>query len=182
MVKGSLFVAVLSSFAFGCTVGAPAGQDLFSTSSAATPAPKPTPEPDPVPCAGAAPACSSSEIAYATITECTSAGSDRCRLVSGSCGSASFYCGSGGAQCLALPTCEAGEIEVTKCGSGATCTVRTLCGTSIVCQEQVSNCEAYPSCDSGDIETKDAAECNQPNVDCYSRTTCGYTITCIDVK
>lgn len=102
--------------------------------------------------------------------------------MSGACGSPSFYCGSGGLECLAVPTCQAGEIQVTKCGSGATCTVRTECGTSIICQKQISNCDAYPACDQGDVETNDLAECNQANVDCYSRTMCGSTITCINVK
>lgn len=185
MVKGSLLLAVSSSFVFACTVGAPAGQDLFTDSSDATPTPKPTPTqtpaPLPPPCSDDD-GCSASEEAYGTVTECTSAGSQRCRLVSPRCGGSAYYCGTAASHCNAVPTCQPGEVEVPTCNSGAKCTVRTECGRSIICQKQLSNCDAYPTCDPGDIETKDLDECNQPKVDCYSRTVCGSTITCINVN
>lgn len=176
MVKGSLVLAVLlSASALACTVGAPSGQDLFSP---ATPAPSPTSISDP-PCDEAG--CAANELAYRTITECTTSSAERCRLVSSSCGGSSYYCGSAPAQCRAIPTCQADEIEVATCSRGASCTVRSMCGTSILCQE-IASCDAYPSCDPGDLETKDLAECKEANVDCYQRTVCGSTITCMNVK
>ena len=181
MVKGILLVAVVSSCAFACSVGAPAGQDLWASSSGTTPTPSPSPTPVPPPCRDDL-GCGEDESAYGTVTECTSSGAQRCRLVSPRCGGSSYYCGTATAECLAYPSCQSDEIEVTKCSSGATCTVRTECGTSIICQRRVSDCDAYPSCDPGDIETTDVSVCKQTNVDCYSRTMCGSTVTCINVK
>lgn len=187
MVKGSLPVVVLALLAFmsvasvACSV-TPSGQDLFASSSGTNPTPTPTPGPDPVdpPCAAIAASCGANETRYANVTACTSAGEDRCRLVQGTCGGASFYCGSSEVQCLAVPTCDAGDVKVTTCPAGVTCYKRTECGTTITCRDGDANCKAIPVCDVGDIQVTDVGQCN--NADCYSRTACGTTIWCENIK
>jgi hypothetical protein len=186
MVKGNLVLAVLvSSFAIACSV-TPAGQDLFA-GSGSTPSPSPTPSPTPSPGPTPAPCaedigCGTSETAYATVTQCTSAGHDRCRLVRSECGSSSFYCGSGGGQCGATPSCDADDLEVVSCGSGADCYTRTLCGTTITCQRPYENCKALPTCDAGDPRVTDLDDCKLATSDCYTRTICGTTIWCNNVN
>src|SRR5688500_6939286 len=124
MVKGSLVLAILlSPFALACSV-TPAGQDLWTTGSGTTPSPSPTPAPSPTPlpapCAEDV-GCGPSETSYETITQCTSAGHDRCRLVRVECGADSFYCGSGGVQCDAAPACDSGDTQVVLCSSADDC-------------------------------------------------------------
>lgn len=186
MVKGSLLAALLfSSFAVACSVGTPAGQDLFATSSGTTPAPAPTPAPTekplPPPCASDV-GCFPDETAYSNVTACTDAGHERCRLVQDACSATSFYCGSGGVQCGAVPSCDSDDLEVTSCGSGADCYTRTVCGATIICQRPYDDCKALPKCDAGDPEVFDLDDCKLARSDCYSRTTCGLTIWCNNVN
>ena len=180
MVKGSLvFALLLSSFAAACSVGAPAGQELFASSSGTTPTPSPSPSPTPPPVqtCGADQGCLAGETLYETVTECTSAGEERCRLVKPSCGP-SFYCGQGAVTCEAYPSCDDGDTHVTSCGSGDDCYTRTVCGTTITCKRPYANCKALPTCDAGDEKVIDFDDCKLATSDCYSRTTCGVTIWC----
>jgi hypothetical protein len=182
MVKGSLLLTVLlSSLAVACTVGAPAGQDLLapSTASSTQPKPTPTPAPTPLPCAEDVVACGPDERTYATVTECTSAGEELCRRVAIECGASAVFCGSSPEnECDAYPSCDAGDRQVISCGASATCYQRSLCGSTITCQEPDVNCKALPTCDSGDPEITNLSDCKLATSDCYSRTTCGVTIWC----
>lgn len=180
-MQRTLLVAVVTSVAlssFACSV-TPAGQDLFASASGTNPTPTPTPDPDPT-CPAIAATCASNETRYANVTACTSAGEDRCRLVEDTCGASSFYCGSSKAQCLAIPTCDGGDKQVTTCPAGATCYQRSACGTTITCAEPEVNCAAVPACDAGDVQVTDVGQCNK--VSCYSRTVCGTTIWCTDLS
>ena len=185
MVKGSLVLAVvLSSFAVACSVGAPAGQELFSSSSGTTPTPTPSPNPTPTPSPPCLDAreCAAGETLYDTVTECTSAGEDRCRLVTPRCGGSSWYCGQGIANCGAYPSCDDGDAQVISCSSGDDCYTRTVCGTTITCKRPDANCKALPTCDPGDPKVTDLDDCKLASSDCYSRTTCGVTIWCNNVN
>lgn len=190
MVKGSLLLAVLlSSTAVACG-GTPAGQELWTSSSATSPRPTPTPDPEPEPEPLPSPppcwteaGCRAGETAFATITECTSSGADRCRLVTPGCGVAPYYCGEAEVQCDGYPSCDAGDKQVAACSStGGTCYQRTLCGSTITCQKPRIDCKALPTCDAGDPEVFDFDDCNAASSDCYSRTTCGVTIWCNNVN
>jgi hypothetical protein len=185
MVKGrQLVVAILASSAVACTAGAPAGQDLFATSTGSVqPAPTPPkPTPIPEPCPEDVAGCARHERTYSTVTECTSAGEDLCRRVSIECGQSALFCGSREVECDGYPSCDAGDRQVISCGGTASCYQRSLCGSTITCQEPDANCKALPTCDSGDPEIVDLSQCKLATSDCYSRTTCGVTIWCNNVN
>jgi hypothetical protein len=80
------------------------------------------------------------------------------------------------ACCLAIPTCNEGEVEVsaTQCVGDAACRQVSLCCETIWCAPEVQ-CGAVPTCDDGDEQIE--GECPASS-SCYTRTLCGSTITC----
>ena len=88
--------------------------------------------------------------------------------------------GSEGCEnCLQDPTCAASEIQVDSCEgvdpSQYDCHSESACGTTIYCLLPV--CDLAPACDPGDEQLN---EC-QPDVGCYTVSTCDTFITCIDI-
>jgi hypothetical protein len=164
--------------ATGCTA-TPAGQDLFVAPQGTEPA-----DPSDPSCAAVAPACNDDENAYATLSACTSAGETLCRRVGPADGSrcgTTLYCGSSQAQCRAIPTCDAGDDEVSSCSAGDRCYARTTCGQTITCRRSGVTCDAIPVCDPGDEQVWGTDTCSAPSVECYSRTMCGTTIWCVNI-
>lgn len=79
-------------------------------------------------------------------------------------------------ECLALPACDADEIEVEACADGDTsCHEVEACGNTIFCQE-AAQCDAVPTCGAGQIEV---AEC-PADATCTPVSLCGMTILCMD--
>jgi hypothetical protein len=80
--------------------------------------------------------------------------------------------------CNAIPTCDAGETQVSgpgSCPEGSTCREVSLCCDTIWCAAATQQCNAYPSCDDGDEEVSGTCPAS---ASCYTRTLCGSTITC----
>lgn len=123
--------------------------------------------------------CASNEQRFSNERDCRAFG--ECTKAGESCGSA-VWCARRVDQCLALPTCDAGDEEVSTCPAGGSCYSATTCGTTITCKRKPAACTAVPTCDPGDREVEAIDTCKKANVSCYSKTTCGVTIWCIDLQ
>lgn len=89
---------------------------------------------------------------------------------------------AGTGNCLAFPTCPAGEVQVPGpdyCTPGEPCRPVALCGYQIWCTVPPSQCDAYPSCDPGD--TTLTSPC-PPEYSCYERSLCGSTVWCVKAE
>jgi hypothetical protein len=114
----------------------------------------------------------------------------------GSSGTSGTSSSSGNVQCRGIPVCNSEEYQVgsywyaglnpaANCPQGGKCTVRELCGASVLCAD-ASKCSARAECDRGDKETgRCAAEgCTfgelpcQSGFTCYTRQACGQTVSC----
>jgi hypothetical protein len=78
------------------------------------------------------------------------------------------------ANCEAVPTCEATEIEVESCEGRGDCRENELCGVTIFCQEKGEECFAGPECTPPAIEVQTCP----PASTCENVSACGSTIIC----
>ena len=88
-------------------------------------------------------------------------------------------CGEDGAdngidECMAYPTCGTNEEEVDECPSGASCYESSICGQTILCQENDLDCDLSEHCPDArqEVESCDDLE------DCITHHTCGGVIYC----
>lgn len=87
--------------------------------------------------------------------------------------------GSPPPNCLAMPVCDDGWVEVEACpADDVDCRELSLCGTTIYCQP-AAQCLAYPSC-APDQEASDQP-CGDDEDGCHANTICGSTVYCRDV-
>lgn len=166
-------LALVTSSLLACG-GRLAGEDLTS--------PPPDGADPPEGCPAIAPACDPGDEQVDSEAACGRAGS--CYSRSSTCQGSrtTIWCAGPTERCLAEPTCDAGDRQVTSCASGETCYTRTTCGSTILCARPKDACKALPTCDPGDVEVTKIDTCEEEGVSCYSRTTCGVTIWCADVK
>lgn len=77
-------------------------------------------------------------------------------------------------NCLAYPSCDSGDLEVSECPADTTCYEASICGSTILCAEGLDQCEAYPTCEPGDEEVEVCPD----DATCYEAEACGTVITC----
>lgn len=182
IVVSTLGLALLA----GCS-GTPGGRDLIGPAPDPTDPADPSDPSDPPPtvppaCPAIAPACDQGDYQAASEGECKTLRADYCYSRATTCNGAvtsTIWCARLPAQCTAVPTCDAGDKQVTQCsdGVGVSCYNRSMCGSTILCMHQ-EQCKALPTCDAGDTPYATYATCQQSGKACYSRTTCGTTIWC----
>ena len=80
--------------------------------------------------------------------------------------------------CDAEPACKNGWTQVKGCVPDSQCEKVTVCGKTIICQNNDDCVGPAPLCDQGDVQVASSSECPQ-DAKCYSRSNgCGYTIWC----
>lgn len=167
----------------GCS-GSPGGRDLIGPAPDPTDPTDPTDPNDPPPtaCPAIAPACNPGDTQMSSESECKAARGDYCYSRATTCNgqvTSTIWCTRLTAQCTAMPTCDAGDKQVTQCSdaTGVTCYNRSMCGSTILCMHQ-EQCKALPTCDAGDQPYGTYSSCQQSGSPCYSRTVCATTIWC----
>jgi|GEM_PF-3212756 len=85
---------------------------------------------------------------------------------------------AGTAVCAGAPSCPLGYVEAPGGCTTKDCVQSTVCGSTIMCQRDLSQCDGYPSCNPGDTQVPSPSQCLQDDATCYQRYVCGTTIWC----
>ena len=108
---------------------------------------------------------------YQLVDYCEEDGST-CYTIGGYCGGQVQYCELM-VNCLAEPVCPIGSYQVEDCLEDIGCFEQTMCGTTILCAEDIY-CDAIPVCPDGTVEVP---QCPQ-DTSCFEQRVCGTTILC----